>query len=288
MSATLINLLEITHSPSARVDRTAGIIRGVKVLGGNSKNRRVYTESAMRSAIGLYRGLAVNIDHPDRERPNKDRSVSDRFGQLENVRFERGGIFADLHFLKTHGLADQVCEAAERMPSSLGLSHNAAGRVERRAGRDVVEEIESVRSVDIVADPATTSGLFESYGGEKMSHYKHMNSTELFRALRRPEFTPIQKRTLQRRILREDEENRKEALIRFVREIIDDSSLGFEEVRDRLLSLLDDLVDDDTQEPMIGEPGLPSGARQKVSESYFGGSQYPFKNSEELIRAITR
>jgi hypothetical protein len=56
----------------------------------------------------------------------------------------------------------QLLEDAERFPTTFGLSHAAAGDEERKGNRNVVTRISEVFSVDIVSDPATCSGLFES------------------------------------------------------------------------------------------------------------------------------
>jgi hypothetical protein len=44
----------------------------------------------------------------------------------------------------------------------VGLSHNVEARTSRHDGQTIVEQILRVNSVDLVADPATTRGLFES------------------------------------------------------------------------------------------------------------------------------
>src|SRR5690606_32058205 len=55
-------LLETTYSGVLRVDRAAGVIRGVKILGTTSRNGRTYTDAALEQAAKLYEGLGVNID----------------------------------------------------------------------------------------------------------------------------------------------------------------------------------------------------------------------------------
>jgi hypothetical protein len=81
------------------------------------------------------------------------------------------GVYADLHFLKSHPLAARVCEAAERMPEVLGFSQNATTiQVPDGHGGVVHESIKRVRSVDLVADPATTQSIFESYEEEQMNN----------------------------------------------------------------------------------------------------------------------
>jgi hypothetical protein len=147
---------------SLTVDRRNGVIRNVKVLGLISENNRRYLPEAVKKSIPLYENIAVNIDHPDRQ-ADDSRSAYDRFGKLENVRFvENEGLFGDLFFLKSHPMAERICEAAERMPDMFGLSHNADGDGETRDGVFVVEKIIGVRHVDVVADPATTKSLSES------------------------------------------------------------------------------------------------------------------------------
>ena len=72
------------------------------------------------------------------------------------------GVYGDLHYFRAHPAAEVIVEAAVRNPRRFGLSHHAEGAVVRQGGKLVVESIESVRSVDLVQNPATTNGLFES------------------------------------------------------------------------------------------------------------------------------
>jgi hypothetical protein len=148
------------HKPE-RVDREAGVIFGVRVLGLVSDNGRRYTAEAARKAVPLYEGRKVKIDHP--KRPDESRPVSSTFGWLKDVcQAQDGSLYADLHYLKAHEMAATVTEAAERNPSLFGLSHNAEGRGQNVDGVFVVEEIVEVRSVDLVDSPATNRTLFES------------------------------------------------------------------------------------------------------------------------------
>jgi hypothetical protein len=156
----------LSHAP-LEVDREAGIIKNVKILGYESKNGRRYTAEAMQRAKPLYEGVHVNIDHPHvlgKEKPDAPRSSYDRFGRLVNVRYLEGkGLVGDLEYLKSHPMADRVCEAAERMPDMFGLSHNAEGEGDTEDGVFVVHHIVDVRHVDLVPDAATNKSLSESY-----------------------------------------------------------------------------------------------------------------------------
>ena len=147
---------------SMRVDRQSGVIRGVKVLGLESKNGRTYLPEALNQAIGLYEDAKVNVNHP-KGNPAAPRDYQDRIGVIRNVTFQPGeGLFGDFHFNPKHALAEQLTWDAEHVSENVGFSHNVEAKVGRRGDRVVVESITRVQSVDLVADPATTRGLFES------------------------------------------------------------------------------------------------------------------------------
>jgi hypothetical protein len=153
-------LVEWYRQGDARLDGPAGLLRGVTVLGLSSRNRRRYTPEAVAGARGLYEGTPVNLDHPDR--PDGPRSVRDRFGRLVNVRFEGDRLKADLRYNPEHPFAATLEWFAENDPGALGLSHNAVGEGKDEGGVFVVRKIVALRSVDLVAEPATTRGLFEA------------------------------------------------------------------------------------------------------------------------------
>ncbi|MFA6244225.1 MAG: hypothetical protein WC655_25000 [Candidatus Hydrogenedentales bacterium] len=160
-------LYEIATPHSLSIDAEGGVLRGVRIIGRVSLNGREYTPAALTKAKGMYEGRVVNFDHPDRSKPTAERSVSSRFGWLQGVHEANDGLEGDLYYLKTHPMAGQVVEAAQRNPGLFGLSHNADGRIVKRDGKTLVEEIIGVRSVDLVADPATTKSLFESLQHEE-------------------------------------------------------------------------------------------------------------------------
>ena len=161
-SQMLEQLYEIVQSPDLRVDRENGVIRNVRILGERSMNGRKYTQEAVAKAASLYEGRQANYDHPSRINPEQERTVADRAGWFENVRKVDGGLNADFFILTSDPRADKVFESAERNPKLFGFSHNAEGKTRRDGAQVLVEEITRVRSVDLVADPATTKSLFES------------------------------------------------------------------------------------------------------------------------------
>jgi hypothetical protein len=144
-----------------RVDRQAGLIRGIKILGPRSRNGRDYLPDALARSVGLYEGAKVNVNHP-KGHPLAPRDYQERIGVIRNVAHRTGeGLFADFHFNPKHYLSEQLVWDAEHAPENVGFSHNVQARTRRQGETILVEEILQVHSVDLVADPATTRGLFE-------------------------------------------------------------------------------------------------------------------------------
>ena len=161
MNETLREFVD-SRGVTMRVDRSAGVIRGVKVLGLKSRNGRTYSPDALVQAAQLYEGAKVNVNHA-KAAPFGPRDYQDRIGVIRNVWARRDeGLFADFHFNPKHTLAEQLLWDAEHAPENVGFSHNVQARTSRQGDRVVVEAITAVQSVDLVADPATTQGLFES------------------------------------------------------------------------------------------------------------------------------
>ena len=151
-----------SRGASMRVDAQAGVIRGVKVLGLESRNGRTYLPETLAQAVRLYEDAKVNVNHP-KGNPAGPRDYQDRIGTIRGVAMRAGeGLFGDFHFNPKHALAEQLIWDAEHAPENVGFSHNVEARTSRRGDRVVVEAILRVQSVDLVADPATTRGLFES------------------------------------------------------------------------------------------------------------------------------
>lgn len=161
MSET-VHILEYTMQSQGGlvVDNENATIDNVRILGLHSENGRDYLPGAVKAAISLYEGRATNCDHP--ARPGEPTTIKRRNGWLENVRQEAdGGLRGKWLLLKSDSETPKILEVAQRRPALLGLSHNVSGKVRRENGREIVEAIEVVHSVDCVADPATVKGLHE-------------------------------------------------------------------------------------------------------------------------------
>ena len=152
----------LTSGDSVKIDREAGVLYGVKIIGCDSRNGRHYPNDTLRQAIPLYENSKVNLDHPDGD-PRRSRSYHARFGMIRNVQLrENEGLYADFWFNPKHSIAEQLLWDAEHAPDNVGFSHNVEAVVKRQSTTALVEKIVAVRSVDLVADPASTQGLFES------------------------------------------------------------------------------------------------------------------------------
>ena len=103
----LTRLTERIAFPGQAVDRDAGLIKGVKVLGYNSSNDRTYLHEAVKRAAPLYEGCKVFEDHPEGKR---QRRVSELVGRLVNVRIGEDGLYADLKIVLSHPMAERVRE----------------------------------------------------------------------------------------------------------------------------------------------------------------------------------
>ena len=140
-----------------------GVLPNVVILGQRSRNKRFYTEEAMRGAVGLYEGKAVYISHAGEK--VKHRPATERYGRLTNVRFDEASkkLRGDLTYLESQQqMTAMVKEDLDRKLNFFGLSHVADGQWHRNnEGVQVVTRIEKVDTVDLVSDPATVSSLRE-------------------------------------------------------------------------------------------------------------------------------
>lgn len=164
-----------------RVDRDAGVIHGVKVLGWNSSNKRRYQKEAVERAVrrGLYEGVRVYIDH-QKPGDTTPRSSRDFIGVLRGAKVGEDGVHADLHYNRKSHFVEEVLEDVERGLGGYGLSHEAeAGDCEYRDGVQVITEIAEVTAVALVANPATTKNLWEGTAVAKTTLRAYLESRTL-------------------------------------------------------------------------------------------------------------
>lgn len=161
------------------VDRENHIVHGVKVLGFTSANGRIYDFAAVKEAIQKYEKAPVNKDH-NMEEP----SFSDRLGWLENVTLEKDGLYADFHYNPhADGIESFLWFAEHNGLGDVGFSHLVSGKYSVDPdGTERITRIDKVKSVDLVANPATTKTIFEQEVkpmGKKIAKegYKSIGST---------------------------------------------------------------------------------------------------------------
>ena len=142
------------------IDRDARLIQNVAILREESRNGYRYSRAAMTQAVALFNGVRSFIDHGSR-------SVRDIAGRVSSLHLDEdalGLVVRGNLELAPGGIGDWLMDIADTMPDVVGLSIVARGRFDTDDKGPVVAELVSAASVDIVADPATTNGLFESSG----------------------------------------------------------------------------------------------------------------------------
>jgi len=148
----------------ARVE--GGVLANVTLLGAVSANNRRYTDQALKEAADQMKGTKFFLDHPkksDLAERKGTRSVRDLAGRVVSARKVGSKVRGDVQLLDVEPSRSLITSLAEQMPEVVGASQRARGKVRLDdEGVQVVEHIEEIRSVDLVVDPATTDGLFES------------------------------------------------------------------------------------------------------------------------------
>lgn len=137
-----------------RIDKDAGIIRGVRVLGIDSKHGYSYDIEGQRRACPMFEQMAVGLDHDYKGGPMQ---VADAWGVLTNPGVDEKGTYADLKYIIKHEQTPAIIDDLER---GLGLfSLSSVNRVLREQGK-VVLDFRPTR-VDLVVRGATTRTLLE-------------------------------------------------------------------------------------------------------------------------------
>ena len=145
---------------TGKVDRENCIIRGVPLISvGTAKGHDMDIDSVTLSqALSLIpaTGLKAKINHRD---STGVRSINGRF---HSPRMEGSTLRADWHLLKTHADTPWILEMADKQPEDCGISLSCkAGTQVAASGRKVMR-IQTLKSADLVDDPAATDSLLEA------------------------------------------------------------------------------------------------------------------------------
>jgi hypothetical protein len=145
------------------VDRRAGTIANIVLVGPDSRNGYRYKPEALREAVALYDGKIVFLDHAtDPARP-RQRSTRDVAGTLVRPRFVDGKLRGDIAVVDTEAGRTLLALAESDRPG-VGMSHVVLAR--RSEDGSVVEKIHDVVSVDAVVFPATSTSFREQQHGD--------------------------------------------------------------------------------------------------------------------------
>lgn len=152
------------------LNRDLNIIEGTVLItavsqNGAGKGGRRYSDEALRKIAAMSEGLPAYLNHVPSEQAFKPRDIKDLIGVHRNVRLHlhEGKITSDLHVMAHQ--APLVFGIAEKLGDHVGNSLVSRGLVQMEGDTEVVKDVVAVRSADLVSDPATTKGLFESRQG---------------------------------------------------------------------------------------------------------------------------
>jgi len=151
------------------IDRENKQIRNISLLGDFSKNNREYTNRALKSAVTVLEGSPAFYVHSSKDRNPKKELI----GKFTNLFVKENRVKGTLNVLEKE--ASFIFDLAERMPELAGFSVDATVKYRREGKKEIIESFLKGKSVDLVTDPATVKGLFESIETED----NYMNETEV-------------------------------------------------------------------------------------------------------------
>ncbi|HSE46256.1 MAG TPA: hypothetical protein VLA89_13090 [Gemmatimonadales bacterium] len=152
----------------ANINRALNVIEGTTLIGPHSSNgtnrKRRYSDGALKKIASMAEGLPGYLNHVKPEDAFKPRDVRDLAVRHRNVRFDAATqtVKSDMYVLPEH--ASLVFGLAEQFGDHIGNSLVSRGLIQMEGDTEVVTDIVQVRSADLVTDPASTKGLFESQG----------------------------------------------------------------------------------------------------------------------------
>lgn len=166
---------------SGRVDREAGLVRGVAVITvgpalGHGMEVDATTLQQVKECAETYAGgLKVKLDHTS--------SAAEIVGYLRGFRVDGDVLRADLHLLKASPRREYILELAETIPDTFGLSIAFSGKDEKK-GEQYFARCSEIYSADLVSEPAANpSGLFEAKTETTITIPPDMSPEEIQKAI---------------------------------------------------------------------------------------------------------
>lgn len=169
----------ITEQKDSKGGIKAYIIENMAVIGPKSKNKREYPTDTRKRALKLFEGAKAYANHPRKGEEDQARGISEAIGRHRNVYYDPATdmVRSNLHLSPTALVRDYIIPHAKANPSLIGNSINGGGKLSE-SGK--VLEITKLASIDLVTDPATTSGLYEQVEKDqpKQKGETHMATTK--------------------------------------------------------------------------------------------------------------
>lgn len=169
-SLALIEARPAGRFKAANLDREQGVIYGTTLITGLSENgkngKRRYPTPTLKKIAQMAEGLPAYLNHVRSEEAFKPRPVQELMGRHYNVRYEAAtdSVKSDLHVAEHQ--RPLVFSLAEQFGDHIGNSLVSRGQVVMEGDTEVVKDVLALRSADLVSDPASTKGLFESKGSD--------------------------------------------------------------------------------------------------------------------------
>lgn len=159
-------LIEQFDFRGAVVDRESWVIKGVKVLGRQSRNGRIYEDAAIRDSARLCENLPVTVrgGHNREDRDYHSQNGQLRNGEARHLGSDKAASYYDWHLNPADELTEKICYDAEHFPENVPLSHEVSvyqGEVDEE-GVLRVERLIEVDGVAAVYKGGTNRSLFES------------------------------------------------------------------------------------------------------------------------------
>jgi hypothetical protein len=144
----------------AKLDRENMVLRNVVILGYDSRNEREYTPKAGASVARLAENTCAYIDH----REPGSRSVKELLGVYRNCTNypHQRKVRGDLHYMANHSPLIEFL--VDKQARGVGNSINGRGVFggHGTGGKRLVEDYTGHYSVDLVVNPGTVNGVWES------------------------------------------------------------------------------------------------------------------------------
>ena len=142
------------------------ILERTVVLGPASLNNRLYPIEVQERAIPIFEGAKAYLNHPATPVIGDARDVRDYIGLHQNVRVIGNKTYSDLHLINNETVQKHILPIIKDRTHHSSVGNSIVARATMEKGKDgvyTVTEIHEARSIDLVSEPGTTKGLFESY-----------------------------------------------------------------------------------------------------------------------------